>query len=835
MVLFKNIKLVVLLLFLQQLLFSQSTCGSAQPFCANQGAVSFSAGLNTSAQTGPNYGCLFSQPNPAWYYFQVSNSGNIIIDIAGSGGFDVDFIAWGPFTSPNTACGNLTGTNDVDCSFSSSPTETCVIPNAISGQYYMLLITNFSNQPQNINFSQTQGTGSTNCGLLNSSVNSQSICPGNSATITATSSFTNPTYLWSNGATTQSIIVSPTATTVYSVTISGLDATGTSTNISNTSTVTVFTLPALALTTNSNVCPGSNINLTASTGYTTYAWTGPSGYSQNTTTGLSTITNATNAMSGTYTVIATTANGCTNTATGSVSVVTTSSVLTTPTISICEGGTINLTANALGASSYSWAGPNAYNSAQQNPSINPVTLNQAGVYTVSAIYAQGNASCASKGTTTLTVIASAPATLSTIAPICNEGTINLIAPNGGNAYLWAGPNSFTSTLQNPTINNASIAEVGIYTVVITNNGCVNTGTVNITVYDVLSYSVFPTNTTVCFGKTTTISASAIGGSGSYNYSWLPNIGLSNANNPTTQVTGSATTIYTITVSDSNCGITTPASTTVEVVVNPIPIISFSTSNARGCEPFCTDLISNSTPPSANCEWKFNNTLSYNACNTNTFCFGTHGTYNAKLTITDINGCVDSLKQISFVVVDPKPIPDFEWTEPNPNIINNEVKFFDKSTLGSPMTDWKWIFDDAHSTLANDTSILKNPVHTYDYVGKYTVSLVVINSFGCQDTVYKTVTVEDDFAIYIPNAFSPENGDGQNDVFKVAGSGFLPETFDLAIYDRWGALVYKTNDVSKGWDGTIKGKAAKQDVYIYKIKLKDYKNRSKEFVGHLTLL
>lgn len=152
-----------------------------------------------------------------------------------------------------------------------------------------------------------------------------------------------------------------------------------------------------------------------------------------------------------------------------------------------------------------------------------------------------------------------------------------------------------------------------------------------------------------------------------------------------------------------------------------------------------------------------------------------------------------------------------------------------------MTDWKWNFGDSHSTLANDTSILKNPVHTYDYVGTYTVSLLVINSFGCQDTVRKIVTVEDDFAIYIPNAFSPENGDGQNDVFKVAGSGFLTETFDLAIYDRWGALVYKTNDVSKGWDGTIKGKAAKQDIYIYKIKLKDYKNRSKEFVGHLTLL
>jgi gliding motility-associated-like protein len=66
-------------------------------------------------------------------------------------------------------------------------------------------------------------------------------------------------------------------------------------------------------------------------------------------------------------------------------------------------------------------------------------------------------------------------------------------------------------------------------------------------------------------------------------------------------------------------------------------------------------------------------------------------------------------------------------------------------------------------------------------------------------------------------------------------GFTNDGFEMAIFDRWGTLVFKSNDVNKGWDGTIKGTIAKQDVYVYKIKVKDYKNRAKEYVGHVTTL
>lgn len=139
-------------------------CESAYPICAGSG-YNYPAGVNTgTAQTGPDYGCLFSQPNPAWYYLHINNPGNISLSITTSPQRDVDFICYGPFTSTVTPCyseltnngitGNYPTGNTVDCSYDASYQEWCNIPNTQSGQYYLLLITNYSNQPCNILLNQ---------------------------------------------------------------------------------------------------------------------------------------------------------------------------------------------------------------------------------------------------------------------------------------------------------------------------------------------------------------------------------------------------------------------------------------------------------------------------------------------------------------------------------------------------------------------------------------------------------------------------------------------------------------------------------------------------------
>jgi len=98
-------------------------CADMDPICTDQGA-SFTANTGTTAEVGNDYGCLLTQPNPSWYYFEISNAG--AIDMSLSAPSDIDFIIYGPY--PNLAaaqgdCGTLDASDIVDCSYSASATE----------------------------------------------------------------------------------------------------------------------------------------------------------------------------------------------------------------------------------------------------------------------------------------------------------------------------------------------------------------------------------------------------------------------------------------------------------------------------------------------------------------------------------------------------------------------------------------------------------------------------------------------------------------------------------------------------------------------------------------
>jgi gliding motility-associated-like protein len=89
-------------------------------------------------------------------------------------------------------------------------------------------------------------------------------------------------------------------------------------------------------------------------------------------------------------------------------------------------------------------------------------------------------------------------------------------------------------------------------------------------------------------------------------------------------------------------------------------------------------------------------------------------------------------------------------------------------------------------------------------------------------------------LFIPNAFTPTKP-GDNDIFKVSGIGFVNDEFEMLIFNRWGDLIFKTNDINKGWDGYKGSKLCKLDNYVYKIIVKDFKNKIREFTGYITLL
>jgi hypothetical protein len=144
-------------------------CEFADPFCTDNGMYEFPAGVNAgSGEAGPDYDCLYTTPNPAWYYMRIGDPGAMNIHMYSTPQVDIDFCCWGPFDDPTTPCPyGLTEDKVVSCSYSTSWTENCMIPaTAQTGEYYILVITNYSNQPCNINFSMIEGEGSTDCGIL---------------------------------------------------------------------------------------------------------------------------------------------------------------------------------------------------------------------------------------------------------------------------------------------------------------------------------------------------------------------------------------------------------------------------------------------------------------------------------------------------------------------------------------------------------------------------------------------------------------------------------------------------------------------------------------------
>ncbi|MBX3164482.1 MAG: gliding motility-associated C-terminal domain-containing protein [Bacteroidetes bacterium] len=830
---YKFIYLFVLVFFLTAKCFGQgnSTCANAAPFCT---AGQYPAGTNQPNNT--QVGCLFSQPNPAWFSIPIAQSGTLSITMSAAS--DIDFISWGPFSSPTGNCGNLNANTQVPntngnngCSYSGSSTENLIITNAQAGQYYILLITNFSNQQMPINITQNAVPGSavTSGTIAITATNNSPVCEGQSINFSAagasTYTWTGPGGFVNPSANPQSIPVSQLSNTgTYTVygEFSVAGAPKTCTGVT-TSYVQVKPNPTLTVTKGGDFCAGKSFNLNASGAYT-YTWTGPNTFS---TQGSSVVfTNNAVSMTGTYYVTGSTQD-CPAAGSISVKIHPLPPVLAS-TNSVCLGESFNITAS--GAETYTWTGPVWANSSHLFSSIDDtIAVN------ISKLYHGGYYYLAGKDTngcvnydTVLQIVRPIPFPLVDEGRAC-FGSPLMLGAAGGAGYKWSGPHGFTSNLQAPVINNANSYNSGVYYVTVTSiYGCSETTTVSGVVYPQPPVQVGG-EIEVCEGGKFVFS-----GKNCNEYRWLASYGEV-LKGPVFSISSTApelqTTYTLVGIDDHAC----TNAIHFHPIVKRLPQAKLLTEETGACVPFCPTLTLQSQVANLKTwTWRFSdgetakpNETEYKKCMTKA------GVYTYTIHLSDSVGCANTL--VGKLNAYPLPVADFEYLPERPNENDNTVTFYDKSRKAE-ISNLTWDFYTDAGGYKKDTSNIRyqqTPVRTYKDVGTYLVYLTATSNNGCKDSVAKLITIEEDPAFFVPDVFTP-NGDGLNDVFMPKAIAI--KEYKMQIFNRWGALIFTSTDIAKGWDGKISNEETHpMGDYVYVFTVLDVNMKLREYKGHFTLM
>lgn len=187
--------------------------------------------------------------------------------------------------------------------------------------------------------------------------------------------------------------------------------------------------------------------------------------------------------------------------------------------------------------------------------------------------------------------------------------------------------------------------------------------------------------------------------------------------------------------------------------------------------------------------------------------------------TDTNGCTNTANATVFV-------QDFAleiFATPSSVLSGTTVSLQTVSTLPYKVNSWQPL-----SFFSNPTS------KTQRVIADSSLQIVVAGeSFaGCRDTAYTSVIVSPLDDVYIPSGFTP-NGDGKNEVVRVAGSNI--KELDFKIYNRWGGLVFYTADKGKGWDGKLAGMLQPAGTYVYVVRVKKINGQVIQKKGTVTLI
>lgn len=424
-------------------------------------------------------------------------------------------------------------------------------------------------------------------------------------------------------------------------------------------------------------------------------------------------------------------------------------------------------------------------------------------------------------------------TVSSDTIVCIGGTASISAhATGGNSsnysYIWTGLAGSTSS------QNVSPTTVTSYSVYAQDPlGCQSPSqSITVNMYPPILTTPSAADT-VCPGFPGVVSVTPNGGYGGfYNYLWSDingnTVGMTNT---TTVTPSSSTSTYYVVVTDA-CE--TPAKLdSVKVYWYDLPQPLISADVTDGCHPVAVN-FTNDTDPSmmASCVWNFGDGSSSNNCGDQFHVYTGVGTYNVKLTVTSPDGCVNDTTYMAMIQTYGYPEANF-GIFPNPiNVLEPTATMFDSSS--TDVTTYLWLFGE-NGVLG--TSSVQNPEFTFpdDGPDQFDVTLIVMNQYGCTDTLPQYVVMNGVYNFYVPTGFTP-NGDGINDLFFPQGEGVDPLEYEMYIFDRWGNKIFETDDATKSWDGMFGSTPAPEGVYVWKIKTNDvYLDVQYENIGHVTLL
>ena len=395
---------------------------------------------------------------------------------------------------------------------------------------------------------------------------------------------------------------------------------------------------------------------------------------------------------------------------------------------------------------------------------------------------------------------------------CPTDTIcQVIAPSGFNVYQWytsAGviiPNATNETL---SVTHPVIGQQ--YLVSMTSASGCNTTLTTTLAYSSMTLYQNHTNS-ICNNPNAWAYINQSGVSGPFTYTWKDST-TNNTVSQTDSLTNAKPGTYYVTVQNqTGCNKTDTVhignTNGFTITTSYIPINCHNDSNGSA-----TVNVNGGVPP-----------FSYlwsNGQTTNTINSLTSGIYCVK--VVNTIGCVDSS---CVIISNPSPIIAQFTTQPTETDITSPIINFTNQSTDS--TTSYWTFGDGN------TSISQNPLNVYSDVGSYIVTLIIKNSKGCKDSVSHTIIIDGLFTFYTPNSFTPERV--TNSFFLPVGIGWDDTTFKMSIYDRWGNLIYKTDDVNKGWDGRCVGSIVQEDVYVWKASVKETGGKQHDYIGRVTVV